>query len=51
MEECTFKPQTYSKPGEKRTWDQILESQKKHEENVMMKRNMIKDQEKRDETD
>lgn len=51
MEECTFAPMTYSRPDQKRTWDQILDDQKRHEENVLIKRNMIKDQEKSAETD
>ena len=25
MEECTFAPQTYSRPDQKRTWDEILD--------------------------
>lgn len=25
MEECTFAPQTYSRQGQKRTWDEILD--------------------------
>lgn len=51
MEECTFQPQVYSRPDQRRNWDQYLEDQKKYEENVAMKRNMIKDQEKNTETD
>ena len=47
MEECTFAPQTYSRLGQKRTWDQIIEDQKRHEENKMMKQNMIAEEEQR----
>ena len=47
MEQCTFAPQTYSRPGQKRTWDQIIDDQKRHEENKIMKQNMIAEEEQR----
>lgn len=37
MEECTFQPQVYSRPDQRRNWDQYLDDQKRYEENVVMK--------------
>lgn len=47
MEECRFKPDTYSRPNQHRTLEQFLDDQQKYEEDKVMKKNMILDEESR----
>jgi len=49
MEECTFKPMTYSRPGQRRNLEKFLDDQRRHEEVKQMKKNMILEEENRDE--
>lgn len=49
MEECTFKPMTYSRPGQKRNLQEFLEDQRRHEEEKQLKKNMILEEESKQE--
>jgi len=49
MEECTFQPMTYSRPGQRRNQEQFLEDQRRYEEEKQMKKNAILEEESRQE--
>lgn len=51
MDNCTFKPQLVAQPiNKRRNFDEFLESQRKHEEDKALKRNIMLEQESQVET-
>ena len=49
MEECTFAPVTYSRPGQRRNLEKFLDDQRRHGEVKQMKKNMVLEEENREE--